>query len=67
MIKCRNCGEIVKGCKPETAPECELRMPMIMQLVEPRKIDNFQRCLRKLGMTIKMLSEDDFEIICEIK
>ena len=61
--KCRNCGEIVKGCKPEIAPVCELRMPMIMQLVEPMKIDAFQRCLRNLGMQVRMIGHNDFEIV----
>ena len=61
--KCRNCGELAKGCKPEIDPECELRLPVIMQLVEQRKIDAFQRCLQNLGMKIKMIGSDDFDIV----
>ena len=62
LLKCRNCAEEKKGCKPKIKPLCELRLPMIWQLIEPDKIDGFQRCLRKLGMRIEPIGKDDFVI-----
>jgi len=63
MKKCDNCGERTKGCRQDSNPTCELRLPMIWQLIEPDKIDNFQKCLRSIGMKIEPIGRDDFRII----
>ena len=60
--KCFNCAEAVKQCQPDINPECELRVPMIWQLIEPGKIDGLQRCLQSLKMRIEPVGKDDFTI-----
>jgi hypothetical protein len=60
--KCFNCAEIKKGCQPHVKPVCELRLPMIWQLIEPEKINGLQRCLRSLGMKIEPVGKNDFTI-----
>ena len=56
-------GERTKGCRPDSNPTCRLRLPMIWQLIEPDKIDNFQRCLKNIGMKIEPIGRDDFIIV----
>ena len=63
MRKCFNCAEIKKGCNPDIKPNCELRIPLIWQLISSEKIGGFERCLRKLGMKIEPIGNDDFTIV----
>jgi hypothetical protein len=62
LRKCRNCGELKVGCNPHDKPVCELWLPMIWQLIQPDKINGFQRCFRSLGMKIEPIGKNDFTI-----
>ncbi len=60
--KCVNCNEYTKTCHKGETPVCELRLPIIWQLLDPHKIDGLQRCLKNLGMQIVPIGNDDFKI-----
>jgi hypothetical protein len=63
MRKCENCNEFTKDCKRGKTPVCSLRLPIIWQLLDPRKIGNFEKCLRSLHMKIEVVGNDDFKIV----
>ena len=61
---CNNCGGESKGkCRHE--PPCELKLPMILQLIEPDKINNLLTAFSKLKMRINIIGKNDFQIVNE--
>ena len=56
-------GESKGKCRHE--PPCELKLPMILQLIEPDKINKLLTVLGKLKMRINIIGKNDFQIVNE--
>lgn len=51
------------GAYQERGGETALYVPIILQAVEPLKIDNFLKALGANNMRIELIGEDDFRIV----
>jgi hypothetical protein len=62
MRKCENCAEWVKTCG-HSKPVCELRLPMLWQLLDARKVQGLFTSLHRIGMRLEPVGKDDFMVV----